>query len=115
MKSRRNSHIQQKVLFHQDNAPSHPIIVALAKMKEFKFELLPHWPYLPYLAPIDFYLFPNLKKWFSGKRFTDYNQVSDTVNGYFEDINNLAYQSGIIALEHRWKKYIELNGDYVEK
>ena len=40
-----------------------------AKFNEFHYELLPHPAYLPDLAPCDYFLFPNLKKWFGGKRF----------------------------------------------
>ena len=43
------------------------------------------------------------------------DRVSDAVNGYSEYIDKLAYQPGTTALEHRWKKCIELNIVYVEK
>ena len=67
--------MKKKVVFCQD------------KIKGLKFILLPRSPYLPYLMQSDFYLFPNLKKWLTGKRFTDDNQVSDAVNGCFEPVS----------------------------
>jgi len=39
----------------------------MAKFNEFRYELFPHPAYSP--APCDYFLFPNLKKWFGGKRF----------------------------------------------
>ena len=47
------------------------------------------------------------------KRFTGDNQVSDAVNGYFEDLDKSAYQYGITTLEH--SKHTKVNTDYVEK
>ena len=51
-----------KVLFNQDNARLHTCAVAMAKLYEMKFELLPYPPYPPDLGPSDFFLFPNKKK-----------------------------------------------------
>lgn len=45
----------------------------------------------------------------------DDNQVSDTVNGYFEDLNKPVDQPGITGLDNCWEKCIELNGYYLEK
>ena len=42
---------KKKVLFHQDNAPVHTSVIAMAKINEFEFKLLPQAPYLPDLAP----------------------------------------------------------------
>lgn len=52
---------KKKVLFHKDNAPCHQSMKTMEKLYEFGFELLPHPPYFPELAPSDFYLFSNLQ------------------------------------------------------
>ena len=57
---------------------------------ELKFELLSHAPYSPDLAPSDYFLFPNLKKWLGG-RFTNNEEVESAVNGYFEEFNGSYY------------------------
>lgn len=91
-----------KVLFHKVNTPSTYTLV-MAKIKELTFELLPHPPHTSDLAPSDFCLFPNLKKWLSGKRVLDDSQLSDDVNGYFEELKKSTYVSGITAVECLWK------------
>ncbi|KAL7723955.1 hypothetical protein ACLKA6_019947 [Drosophila palustris] len=53
---------KKKVLFHQDNAPCHKSMKTMAKLNELGFELLPHPPYSPDLAPSDYWLFADLKK-----------------------------------------------------
>jgi hypothetical protein len=37
------------------------------------------------------------------------------VEGYFADLTKNHYMDGIMALEHRWNKFISLKEDYVEK
>ena len=50
------------VLFHQDNAPAHKSVVAMAAVHDRGFELVDCPPYSPDLAPCDYFLFPNMKK-----------------------------------------------------
>lgn len=47
---------KKKTLFHQVNAPAHRSMATMAKLQELHFELLPHPPYSPDLAPSDYYL-----------------------------------------------------------
>ncbi|XP_023217030.1 histone-lysine N-methyltransferase SETMAR-like [Centruroides sculpturatus] len=106
---------KKKILFHQDNARVHTCAVSMAKITELKFELLPHPPYSPDLAPSDFFLFPNLKKWLGGQRFTSNEMVIAQTNAYFEDLPKSYFLDGLKKLEKRLEKCIELKGDYVEK
>jgi len=77
--------------------------------------LLPRPAYLPDLAPCDYFLFPNLKKWFRGKRFTIREQLIAETKAYFEGLDKSYYSDGLKKLENRWIKCVELKGDYVEK
>jgi histone-lysine N-methyltransferase SETMAR len=115
IKQKRPHLVKKKVLFHQDNAPSHTSAVSMAKIHELRYELLPHPPYSPDLAPSDFFLFPNLKKWLGGKRFTSNEELITETNAYFDDFDKSYYSDGIKKCEYRWNKCIELKGDYVEK
>ena len=100
----RKSLAKEKVLFHLDNAPVHTSVIAIAKINEVKFTLLPHAPYLPNLAPSDYFLFPNLKKWLGDQRFTNNEEMESAVNGYFEELNDSHYKQGIKAIEQRCAK-----------
>jgi histone-lysine N-methyltransferase SETMAR len=106
---------KKKILVHQDNAPCHKSAIAMAKIHQLGFELLPHAAYSPDLAPSDFSLFPNLKKFHAGKKFASDLEVIAASNAYFEELYESAYKDGIKALEYRWNKCIQLEGDYVEK
>ena len=62
LKSKCRGKLRHGVLLLHDNAPAHTSAVATTAVAECGYELLPHPPYLPYLAPSNFYLFPLLKK-----------------------------------------------------
>lgn len=115
LKEKRPHLARKKVLFHHDNAPAHSSAIATAKLVELRYELLPHPPYSPDLAPSDFFLFPNLKKWLGGKRFTSNEEVISETEAYFAEFDESYFLSGLEKLEHRWDKCIKLRGDYVEK
>jgi hypothetical protein len=66
------------------------------------------------LAPSDFYIFPKLKLFLAGQRFSLNQEAIVAVEGYFADLVKNRYRDGIMALEHRWNKCMSLKGDYVE-
>jgi len=106
---------KKKIIFHQDNAPAHKSVLAMGKFRDLHYELLEHPPYSPDLAPSDFYLFPKLKLFLAGQRFSSNQKATAAAEGYFADLMKKIYRDGIKALEHRWNKCISLKGDYAEK
>jgi histone-lysine N-methyltransferase SETMAR len=87
----------------------------MGKLRDLHYELLEHPPYPPDLAPSDFYLFPKLKPFLAGQRFSSNQEAIAAVEGYFADLTKNHYMDGIMALEHRWNKCISLKGDYEKK
>jgi len=77
---------KKKVLFHHDNAPAHTSAFAKAKLVELGYELLPHPPYSPDLAPCDFFLFPNLKKSLAGQKFASNEGIVAVTEACFADL-----------------------------
>ncbi|KAG5306963.1 SETMR methyltransferase, partial [Acromyrmex insinuator] len=86
-------------------------LAPMAKFNEFRYELFSHPAYSSDLTPCDYFLFPNLKKWFRGKRFTIREQLIAEPGAYFEELDK-SYYSDLKKLENRWIKCIELKGDY---
>lgn len=105
---------KKKVLFHQDNAPCHKSMKTMAKLHELGFELLPHPPYSPDLAPSDFFLFSGLKRMLAGKKFKTDEEVISETEAYFEGKDRSYYKNGIEKLEERYNRCIALDGNYVE-
>ena len=88
---------------------------ATSTAEECGYEILPHPPYSPDLAPSDYFLFPNLKSYMKGKRFDSDEDVIDEVESYFERQIPSFYSEGLLKVIHRWHKCVNLHGDYVEQ
>ena len=93
----------------QENVPAHKSIKTMVKINELRLKLLPHLPYSPDLAPSNFYLFLNLKRWLQGHRFSSNEEIKWETDGYFGALEKLYYKRGIEMLEDRWNKCIKLN------
>ena len=106
---------KKKILFHDDNATSHTSNIAQAKKHELGFESLLHPPDSPDLAPSDYYLFSNLKRWLCGRRFESDEEVEWKTEGYFGGFDESYYLEGIEKLKDRWTRRIQLKGEYIEK
>ena len=65
---RRPGKLMKGVLFHQDNAPAHKSVIAMAAVCDWSFELVDHPPYSLDLAQSNYFLFPNMKKHLAGSR-----------------------------------------------
>uniref|UniRef100_A0A3Q0RMV0 Tc1-like transposase DDE domain-containing protein n=1 Tax=Amphilophus citrinellus TaxID=61819 RepID=A0A3Q0RMV0_AMPCI len=115
IKSKRHGKLTKGVLFHQDNAPPHKSMVAMAAVRNCSFELVDHPPYSPNLAPSDYFLFPSMKKHLAGKQYQTDDEVISAVEDFFEGQDERLYTTGIQALQQRWKKRVDRRGDYVEK
>ena len=100
----------------EDNAPAHICQVDMVAATKCSFEVLPHPLYSADLAPLDFYLFPNLKTNLHGKSFGSNEDVLDAVDEYLGDQEDGFYSEGISKLEiAHWRKCIKAKGDYSEK
>jgi hypothetical protein len=67
------------------------------------------------LAPSDYHLFPKLKEHLSGKRFINDDEVKAEVRRFLNSMEVNWYDMGTQKLPLRLQKFIDRNGDYVEK
>jgi len=73
---------KKQIIFHQDNASVHKSVLAVGKLRDLHYELLEHPSYSPDLAPSDFSVFPKLKLFLAGQRFSS-NQEAIAAVGVF--------------------------------
>ena len=108
------------MLFYQDNTPCHKSITMMTKLHELHFELLPHPPYSPDLAPKNYWLFADLKRMLQEKRFGSNKEVISETEVYFEAKDKSFYQKkkkkkkkkkGTELLEKCWNQCITLERD----
>jgi len=62
LKEKRRRKMTKVVLFLHDNAPAHRALATQKRLAYLGFQCLDHPPYSPDLAPLDYHLFPGLKK-----------------------------------------------------
>ena len=73
-----------------------------------------HPPYSLDLAPLDYQLFPGLKKQLKGRHFSSDTEVIAAAETWLDRQTSKFFLSGLQKLEQRAKKYIELLGEYAE-
>ena len=115
IREKRRGKLSKDVLLQQDNARVHTCKVAMDAVERNGYELIPHPAYSPDLAPSDFFLFPNLKKDIRGLHFQSDEEVVTAVEEWVTGKDPDFFSSGLMALEHRWSKWITLEGNYIEK
>lgn len=103
------------VLLLHDNARPHTSRHTAEEIVKIGWEVLPHPPYSPDLAPSDFHLFGPLKEAHRGIHFEDEEAVKTSVRRWLRKQDHAFYRSGIHALVKRWTKTVEKDGDYIEK
>ncbi|KAI6653144.1 Transposase [Oopsacas minuta] len=86
IKFKRRGKLSSHVLLQHDNAPAHTSRRTLDEIQHLGFELLPHPPYSPDLAPRDYWLFSEMKRPLRGKRFSDFEHLRSAVNSWIQGI-----------------------------
>lgn len=115
IKEKRRGMLSRGVLLLHDNAPAHNAHETAQVAQTCGYQILPHPPYSPDLAPSDFFLFREMKKPLRGRRFVDNNDVIREVEGWFSGQNVGFYSGGLKQVKGRWEKCVAIGGDYVEK
>ena len=101
--------IRKDVIFHQDNDRPHTSFVTRKKWLVLGWEVMPHPPYSPDLAPSVYHLFRSLQNHLNGKTFDSNEAVKNEFIQFFASKNQSFYESGIMKLTERWQKVIEQN------
>ena len=93
-----------------DNALAHRTLATQKKLAYLGFPCLDHPPYSPDLAPLNYYLFPGLKKQLKGHHFSSDAEVIAAAGTWLDRQTSEFFLSGLQKLEQWGKKCIELRG-----
>ena len=102
-------------MIQDDNARHHTSLRSQEAIAKFGWNVLPHPPYIPELAPSDFHLFGPLKDALHGARFEDDESMIGAVRLWLLEQETSWYREAMHALVSRWRKAVGVDGDYVEK
>lgn len=101
------------VAFQHDNARPHTSLASRLKLAEFGWDVLPHPPYSPDLAPSDYHLFRSLQNSLDGETFGSIEGIKNHLARFFDSKNKSFWEEGILSLPERWAKVIEQRGQYI--
>jgi len=103
---------QRTILLH-DNARPHTARQTHLKLLDLCWEVLPHPPYSPDLAPSDYHLFVALDRHMGGKQYANQDDLKTDLANFFVAQPPEFYWNGIHSLHKRWREVVEANGDYI--
>ena len=95
-------------------ASSHMCEVVKSFLPFEKVKVLNHPPYSPDLSPRDFFLFPRLKKMFSGNKFTSRSSLGSAIYQCLQQIPKEDYLSAFRDWVKKSQKCASVNGEYFE-
>jgi hypothetical protein len=67
------------------------------------------------LSPCDYFLFAPLKESLGGDGFANNEEVKNCVRNWLMTRPQTFFQQKMFKLLNRWRKCVELQGDYIEK
>ena len=111
----RNKHPGRKVILQPDNARPHTARLTLEKIENMEWDVLPHPPYIPALAPSDYHLFGFVKNQMRGQHYEMNEALQTAVCQCLRAAGTEFFRKGIFKLPELWEKCVQRNGDYVKK
>ena len=92
------------VVFHHDDARPRASLVTRQKLLELGWDVLPHPPYSPDLAPSDYFSFRSLQNSSNDKNFNNDGDIKSYLIHFFANKNHKFYEREITMLPERWQK-----------
>lgn len=115
LSKKRPGKLRQRILLQHDNARPHTARATLTALRDKNWEILPHPPYSPDLAPSDYHLFGPLKKALRGRKFNNIEEVKHAIKSWIRETPESWFAEGLFKLPERWDKCIAEDGSYFEK
>ncbi|KAG5317551.1 MOS1T transposase, partial [Pseudoatta argentina] len=101
-----------KVILLHDNARPHVAKPVKTYLETLKWEVLPHPPYSPDIAPSDFHLFRSMAHGLADWRFHSYEEAQKWIDSWIASKDMSFFRRGIHVLPERWSKVVESDGKY---
>lgn len=101
-----------KVILLHDNARPHVARSIKDAVKDFKWEVLPHPPYSPDIAPSDYHLFRSMAHGLAEQRFQNRQEVQEWLDDWIVSKAENFFYDGIHKLPKLWENVVINDGNY---
>ena len=91
----------EKVILQHDNARPRVAKPVKTYLETLKWEVIPHPPYSPDIAPSDYYLFRSIAHDLADQQFRSYEDIEKWLNSWIASKNERYYRNGIRFLPRR--------------
>ena len=103
-----------KVILQHDNARPHVAKPVKTYLETLKWEVLPHPPYSPDIAPSDYHLFRSMTHGLAEQHFHSYEDAKKWVDSWITSKDESFFRHGIRMLPERWEKVVASDGQYFQ-
>lgn len=103
-----------KVILLHDNARPHVAKPVKTYLETLKWEVLPHPPYSPDLAPSDYYLFRSMSHGLADQHLRSYEEAKNWLDSWIAGKDQEFFRAGIRKLPERWEKVVASDGQYFQ-
>ncbi|KAG5314636.1 MOS1T transposase, partial [Pseudoatta argentina] len=103
-----------KVILLHDNARPHVVKRVKTYLETLKWEVLPHPPYSPDIAPSNFHLFRSITHGLADRRFHSYEEAQKWIDSWIASTDMSFFRRGIHVLPERWEKVVSSDGQYLK-
>ena len=107
--------VGKRLLLHHDNASSHMAHKTQDFLRENHITVLPHPPYSPDLAPLDFWVFPKLKEALHDRKFLRIQDLAQAINQLLKAHPEQWYADCMQTWMERLQQCVHVNGEYIER
>lgn len=104
-----------KVILLHDNARPHVAQPVKTYLQTVKWDVLPHPPYSPDLAPSDYHLFRSLADSLVEQHFHSYEETKNWLDTWIASKTDQFFRHGIQLLPEKWEKVVSCDGHYFEE
>lgn len=104
----------RKVILLHDNARPHVAKTVKEKLLQLGWEILPHAPYSPDIAPSNYHLFRSMQHALVDTHFQNLDQVKKWIDDWIASKPLSFYYNGIHSLPEKWEKVVANNGKYFD-
>ena len=102
----------RKIYLLHDRTRPYVALLARKKLMQLGWNLLPHPPYYPDLAPKDYHLFRAMRNSLRDKTFEKEEDVKTYLDDFYDSKHEKFYQEGIESMRDRWRWVVDNKGQY---